>query len=156
MAASPLLIGGEAVHVTLSVGAVMLDERTASDVDAMVDADVATYDAKRLGRNRAVVWDQAGTGRDRVAAALTWSRRLRHAVEGEGFVLHAQPIVDLGTGEPVFFELLVRMLDEDGGLIAPGVFMEAAERFRDVRPLDRWSSRRPPDWPPPARSARCR
>ena len=45
---------------------------------------------------------------------------------------------DIDLREPVFFELLVRMLDEDGGLIAPGVFMEAAERFRDVRPLDRW------------------
>jgi diguanylate cyclase (GGDEF)-like protein/PAS domain S-box-containing protein len=138
VARSPLLMGGEAVHLTLSAGAVMIDRQTGSDEDAMVDADVAMYDAKRHGRNRAVVWGQPGTGRERVAAALTWSRRLRRAVEGDGFLLYAQPIVDLESEEPAFFELLVRMWDDDGGVITPSVFMEAAERFRYVRQLDRW------------------
>jgi EAL domain-containing protein (putative c-di-GMP-specific phosphodiesterase class I) len=53
-------------------------------------------------------------------------------------VVHAQPIIDLRTGEVELRELLLRMTDERGGLIAPGEFLPTAERFGLIGEIDRW------------------
>jgi EAL domain-containing protein (putative c-di-GMP-specific phosphodiesterase class I) len=53
-------------------------------------------------------------------------------------ILHAQPIVDLGTGEVVQHELLVRMLDRGDQLIPPNRFIPIAERFGLIEQIDRW------------------
>ena len=45
---------------------------------------------------------------------LTWVERIRSALREDRLVLHAQPIVDLRTGEVDREELLVRMIDRDG------------------------------------------
>ena len=44
---------------------------------------------------------------------------IRDALAEDRFVLHAQPIVDLATGEATQYELLLRMRGEDGELIPP-------------------------------------
>ena len=75
---------------------------------------------------------------DDLRAKLEWSLRIRQAIDEDRLVLHAQPIVDLATGEQVQQELLVRMRDEDGGLVMPGVFLPPAERFHLAPLIDRW------------------
>lgn len=69
---------------------------------------------------------------------LAWARRLRDALADDRLVLHAQPIVDVRTGAVAAHELLVRMVDGDGGLIPPGSFLPAAEECGLVLELDRW------------------
>jgi EAL domain-containing protein (putative c-di-GMP-specific phosphodiesterase class I) len=53
-------------------------------------------------------------------------------------VLHAQPIIDIATGETVQHELLIRMIDEDGSAIPPGLFLPVAEEYGLIREIDRW------------------
>ncbi len=53
-------------------------------------------------------------------------------------MLHAQPIVDLTTGEVVQSELLLRMRDPDGTLVAPGAFLPVAEQYGLIGEIDRW------------------
>lgn len=79
--------------------------------------------------------------RERMAqevASLTWVTRIHEAFAGERFRLHAQPIYDLGTGDVVHHELLVRMLDAFGTFFPPGDFLPAAERHGVVKDIDRW------------------
>jgi PAS domain S-box-containing protein len=80
--------------------------------------------------------ERARTERD--LEALTWITRIRDALEHERFVLHAQPIVDLTTGAIVQHELLIRMVDEDGRPIPPGLFLPIAEEYGLIREIDRW------------------
>jgi PAS domain S-box-containing protein len=63
---------------------------------------------------------------------------IRRAFEEDRFELHAQPIVDLATGETVQRELLIRMRARDGKLIPPGDFLPAAEKHGAIRDIDRW------------------
>jgi PAS domain S-box-containing protein len=63
---------------------------------------------------------------------------IRRAFEDDRFELHAQPIVDLATGETVQRELLIRMRGTDGTLIPPGAFLPAAEKHGAIRDIDRW------------------
>ncbi len=67
-----------------------------------------------------------------------WLGRIRDALDEDRFVLYAQPIVDLVTGETVQHELLLRMRDEDGEILAPGEFLPAAERYGLISEIDRW------------------
>jgi PAS domain S-box-containing protein len=67
-----------------------------------------------------------------------WLGRLREALDEDRLVLYSQPIVDLGTGRTVQHELLLRMLDRDGGVVSPGLFLPAAERSGLISEVDRW------------------
>jgi PAS domain S-box-containing protein len=74
----------------------------------------------------------------REVEALTWIGRIRAALDDDRFVLHAQPIVDVATGATVQHELLIRMLDDDGAIVPPGLFLPVAEQYGLIREIDRW------------------
>ncbi len=96
------------------------------------------YDAKDAGRGRVAVYAASPHERARTEARLAWVERIKDALENEDFVLHAQPIVDLGTGMISQYELLIRMKQADGDLIPPGTFLYIAERYDLIQELDRW------------------
>jgi len=66
-----------------------------------------------------------------------WSRRIDEALRRDLFVLHAQPIVDVTSGETVRHELFLRMAAGDE-LIPAGEFVLAAEEAGSIRQIDRW------------------
>lgn len=67
-----------------------------------------------------------------------WLGRIRDAIDDDRLVLYRQPIVDLRTGETVQQELLLRLVAEDGSIIAPGDFLPVAERYGLISEIDRW------------------
>jgi EAL domain-containing protein (putative c-di-GMP-specific phosphodiesterase class I) len=69
---------------------------------------------------------------------MSWVSEIHQAFEEDRFELHAQPIVDLRSGEVVQRELLIRMRDRAGELIPPGAFLPAAEKHGPIRDIDRW------------------
>jgi EAL domain-containing protein (putative c-di-GMP-specific phosphodiesterase class I)/PAS domain-containing protein len=73
---------------------------------------------------------------------LHWVSRIEDALSNDRFVLHAQPIVDLATGDVVQRELLIRMRHPEGsdapGLVPPGHFLPIAEEFGLITSIDRW------------------
>jgi PAS domain S-box-containing protein len=75
---------------------------------------------------------------ERQLERISWIGRLRAALADDRFELHAQPIVDLATGATVQHELLIRLRDEDGTLVAPGQFLPTAERFGLIGEIDQW------------------
>jgi PAS domain S-box-containing protein len=74
---------------------------------------------------------------------LAWLERIQKALSEERFVLYAQPIMDLQTGQIVQRELLLRMHEAAGSdgtaeLIAPSSFLPVAEEFGLITGIDRW------------------
>jgi PAS domain S-box-containing protein len=67
-----------------------------------------------------------------------WIERINDGLENDRFVLYAQPIVALATRQVVQHELLIRLRDADGGLIAPGRFLPTAEAYDLAPTIDRW------------------
>ncbi|MDP9228465.1 MAG: EAL domain-containing protein, partial [Actinomycetota bacterium] len=69
---------------------------------------------------------------------LSWVGRISDALDEDRFVLHAQPIIDVPSRKVVMHELLLRMVDRDGAIIAPGRFLPAAEQYGLIEDIDRW------------------
>ena len=106
--------------------------------DVLSDADIALYDAKESGRDRLSITGEGDTVTDRLRARLGWSERIREALAEDRFELFEQPIVAIGSGQVAGSELLLRMRARDGSIIAPGMFLDVAERFGQIQAIDCW------------------
>jgi EAL domain-containing protein (putative c-di-GMP-specific phosphodiesterase class I) len=71
---------------------------------------------------------------------MNWAACITRALDEDRFVLMRQAIVpiDGSHSDGHHYEILVRLKDADGQLIAPGAFIPAAERFGLMPALDRW------------------
>ena len=134
-----VLEGQRPGSVTASVGVTLLDPVQAAGEQALVDAEVAMYDAKDAGRDGFSVF---GPGMEavesRTRAKLTWLERIRTALDEDRFTLVAQPIQSLTEERVVHHELLLRMIADDGTLIPPVTFLPIAERFGLIGEVDAW------------------
>jgi diguanylate cyclase (GGDEF)-like protein len=131
--------GGRERPITASIGVAPLQgAEQLSAEEALINADLAMYDAKEAGRDCSVTYGGAGRGQAHIEARLEWAERIRAALDEDRLVLHAQPVVETATGITTQHELLVRMVDVHGDLIPPGSFLPVAERFGLIREIDRW------------------
>lgn len=74
----------------------------------------------------------------RDAQTLACINRVERALAEDRFVLYAQPIIDLATGQTVQHELLLRMREPGGHIVAPGEFLPVAEKYALVGEIDWW------------------
>lgn len=125
--------------VTLSVGAVLIDASASSVGRVLSEADSACFAAKDAGRDR-VHYVSASEEISRRQGEMSMITRISRALDRNLFVLHCEDVVRTAApGEVVYRELLVRMQNEDTGLLLPpGQFIPAAERYFMMSALDRW------------------
>ena len=110
------------------------------DVAALLSAaDSACAAAKEAGRNRIHSFQENDIELMRRRREMQWAARINNALEDNRFELFRQTIKPLQTEEDgAHYEILLRMRDESGGIIAPGLFIEAAERYSITPSIDRW------------------
>jgi diguanylate cyclase (GGDEF)-like protein len=133
---------GHTFQVSASIGMVTFGAEPVGVADLVRAADACCYSAKEEGRNRV---HQADVNAERVlrrSGEMRWINRINDALKDDRFVLFGQLIhpmqADRDDGR-LSLELLLRMRDEDGlGLIPPGQFLPAAERYGIVPDIDRW------------------
>jgi diguanylate cyclase (GGDEF)-like protein/PAS domain S-box-containing protein len=93
--AEPFTLGGTQFYATASLG-VSLYPSDAHDAHSLLrNADSAMYQSKKAGPGDWVLYSESG---EDPAQTLSPTTRLRRAVEGQDWVLHYQPSVELTTG----------------------------------------------------------
>ncbi|MGJ4729011.1 bifunctional diguanylate cyclase/phosphodiesterase [Luteimonas sp. SDU101] len=125
--------------VSASIGLVMVERKGSTLKDLLAWADSACYQAKESGRNRVCTYREDAASTHRIGE-MEWANRLRGALEQGDLLLDYQELValDPAAGKGVHVELLLRMRDPAGGLILPGAFIGAAERYGLMPAVDRW------------------
>jgi diguanylate cyclase (GGDEF)-like protein/PAS domain S-box-containing protein len=130
--------GGKTVPVSASIGIALFPSQSAIPSDLLAKADAAMYTAKRNGRGQVHIFSEDDTELWNMQAKIHWEERIRWALTDNRFELYYQPVVHVDTGLITHYEVLLRMRGEDGEMIAPGAFIETAERFGLIREIDRW------------------
>jgi len=131
-------VSGHSVHISASAGLVMYPEHGVTSADLLANVDIAMYHAKDSGRSQMSVAQLDETRRSAVRSRLMWTERLAAALDEGRFRAYAQPILDTRSGKIVRFEMLVRLIGEDGRTVLPSEFLPAAERTGLIRDIDKW------------------
>ena len=130
--------GVKSYRIGVSIGVVLLDSSSSSLKEVMKSADAACYMAKEKGRNRIHLYSDDDAELSVRQTEMEAVSRIRAALENDSFCLHLQTIAPLRPGLRPHAEVLLRMLDEQGGLVPPMAFIPAAERYDLMPMLDRW------------------
>lgn len=150
--------GDQRFRIGASVGLVMIHGDWPTPAAIMQAADRACYAAKEAGRDRVHRYLETDAAIRSHQSRTRWALRIEEALEHDRFVLHAQRIsalddADDGTRR---MELLLRLDETDGnGLVMPGAFIPAAERFNLMPRIDRWVLERAIELAAPAPVTPC-
>ena len=122
---NPVSVEGEAVSIQLSIGLAKGTRGLHTAGDLLRNADVAMYRAKGRGKNRLQLFEPG------MRRAIEQRHRLKveleRAIERNDFSVHYQPIIDLGSGQAVAVEALVRWNHPERGSVPPIDFIPFAE-----------------------------
>jgi diguanylate cyclase (GGDEF)-like protein len=132
--------GNSRLRVSISVGVATLDSSEGELMHSLAAAETACKAAKDRGRNRVEVYRTNDVSMVRRFADINIAGRLHDAISSGRLRLDAQLILPFGRDSRLkpHYELLVRMLDEDGTAAGPDSFMSAAMRYQLMPSIDRW------------------
>lgn len=132
--------GGRRLSVSCSVGLVQINDVAKKVDDLLKDVDTAVYLAKKEGRNRVKVFEsedrEVMQHQDEIQAA----RLVEDAIQQHRLLLYVQLItpIFLDEGLSDHYEVLLRVLDEQGTICSPESLIRAAEGYDRMRSIDRW------------------
>jgi diguanylate cyclase (GGDEF)-like protein/PAS domain S-box-containing protein len=127
--------------VGVSIGVVGIKSSNNNADNLLSAADGSCYIAKEKGGSRAHLHIEDDLELSRRHGEMQYISRIARAFEHDLFRLFYQPIVPIGkdnTSKAVWYEILIRMMEENGTVVAPMNFLPAAERYDLMPSIDRW------------------
>lgn len=133
--------GWESQHFRLgvSVGVAAVDALCPDAGWVLSAADSACGRAKHLGRNQVQVFHRDDLQLRELHEQKDWLGKLNRALTRDALELHVQRICRINGGAgPRHYEVLLRLRQDDGSLVAPALFLPVAERYRLMTRIDEW------------------
>ncbi len=131
-------ISGQTITTTCSIGIGLYNEGIKEPQEVLQRADRAHRRAADEGGNRACVYNPAAEEMAEQERIAVWAQKVKHALRQNQFRLLYQPIVSLKGDDSENYEVLLRMLNDDGEVIPPSEFMPAAAKSGLMTAVDRW------------------
>jgi diguanylate cyclase (GGDEF)-like protein len=127
---------GQHVRMTASIGIAMGPQHGASPEELMRAADIALYQGKNQGRDRAMVFcaEMAAEVEERRGVELD----LQRALENGDLNLYYQPLVGCADGRVTGVEALLRWTHPTRGYVSPATFVPIAEEAGLMPALGAW------------------
>ena len=122
--------------LTGSIGVATYPFHGADVATLLANVDIAMYQAKDNGRNRVRLHDHNPDDLRGTHKRVHWSRELREVLDENRVMLCSQPVIRLADRTSVHQEILVRIIDRNGGMVLPGQFIEVAESLGMAQEID--------------------
>ncbi|GAP10739.1 protein containing PAS domain S-box [Bellilinea caldifistulae] len=132
----PLVVEGNKVFTTCSIGVAIANPDTDSTEAMMRDADTAMYEAKAQGGNGYMIFDKVMHAK--AVTLLDMETHLRQALSRGELVVYYQPIFDAFTQRVVYVEALLRWNHPKHGIVLPNQFIDLAEDTGLILPIGEW------------------
>ena len=132
--------GDPRLRISISIGVAPIDTDGGEVIHSLAAAETACKAAKDRGRNRVEVYRANDASLVRRFTDIHIAGQVSDAIEAGRLELDAQLILPLSGSERLrpHYELLVRMIDEDGATSGPDNFLSAAMRYQLMVSIDRW------------------
>ncbi len=125
-------------RVGISIGLVTISKQNSDITELLKQADLACYAAKDAGRNRVRIFHPDDVLIQKSHGEMDWVHKINDALEHNRFVLFAQKIIPLQPQLTCHYEILLRMMGDNGEVIKPGAFLPTGERYHLSQKIDRW------------------
>ena len=123
----------------VSIGVVTINFLNREMAVILSSADQSCYIAKKEGGGRFHLCQDAAS--PELSSETQWLSTITRAFAEERFVLAFQPITSLKDSQAEswnWFEVLIRMKDDNGNLIYPGHFLPVLQRYKMMPSIDQW------------------
>lgn len=131
-------INGKLINTTASIGIMRINETISNSHECISRVEKGCSAARKAGGDQYFVYNPAIAELAEKEKINQWTFLIKEALKQNRFHLLFQPIVNL-HGEPgAHYEVLLRMLDENGNEIKPKKFMPAANSAGLTKYIDRW------------------
>ncbi|MGD9478174.1 EAL domain-containing protein [Shinella sp. G-2] len=131
----PVDYEGHLCRFGVSIGIALAEGRMIDTGKLLVNADIALYRAKAMGRNRHEFFTEV------LQAEIVSNKRIADdilaGIENNEFVPYYQPQIDAGTLKLAGAEALIRWNHPRDGLLTPDRFLKIAEDLNVMATLDR-------------------
>jgi diguanylate cyclase (GGDEF)-like protein len=111
------------IRITLTCGVV-------EKQDKMIEKAVAALNSARARNKPIEIYSHHLQNKENFEENILWTASLKEALDEKRIVTYYQPILGTGLERANKFETLVRLIDKEGNIFAPGSFMEVAKRSK--------------------------
>lgn len=134
------IAGDRSFRLTVSIGVALTGGGISSLPELLRAAEAASYAAKDSGRDRVHVYHHDDDLLFRRNREMQWALEIPDALAENRFYLDSQAIVPVASdgADDGWYEILLRMCDQDDNTVMPGEFLPAAERYNLASRLDLW------------------
>lgn len=135
--AQPYEIAGNTLQISASIGVSIYPDDGGNIDELTAHADLAMYHAKESGRNNFQFFDAGMQAQHSARAGM--EKQLQQALARGEFLLEYQAECDIGSGQPVGMDALLRWRHPERGVLLPDQFMAAAEQAGLMVKLGEWA-----------------
>lgn len=115
------VIEGIEIILTVTIGVARANERV---------LEHATAALKQAKRKRHSLELFSSEFKQEQENNIAWYKRIKEAIEESRIVPYFQPIVDNESGKIIKYEALIRLIDRDGSVISPYLFLDIAKKTK--------------------------